>query len=270
MERRPRQRPALRRRRRRRPPRGQRLLHRRAGRRRHPRRRRRRHRPGRRRQRRPLRRGGRRPAAAISSRTKRGTAPGPRRLLALGARHRRHACPAMRHHRRRGASDVCPAMAKRARPGGFSALRSPRSGLTTGVGTCRCRCESHAFPGRCPTARSWPSLRSCMAGQFHDPPAIIKYVGAGSTCDVILRQYGPECAGYGQAFKATNPPSPDAWRHHHQAHNPCCPPFEVNKLYPAAAGTRNQALDCLATRRRCEGRGDRTTRRLWRQRGAAP
>lgn len=95
----------------------------------------------------------------------------------------------------------------------------------------------------------------CMAGQFHNSPAILGYVGPGSTCDVILRGYGPECAGYGQAFKATNPPPPDAWRHHHQAHSPCYPPFEDNKLYPASARNRTpDRLNCLGTGRTCERR----------------
>jgi hypothetical protein len=95
----------------------------------------------------------------------------------------------------------------------------------------------------------------CMAGQFHDAPAAIQYVGAG-TCDVILRQYGPECAGYGQAVPAGAP-----WRHHHQAHNPCWPPFEDNKLYPASARKRApDRLNCLRAGRVCEGRGYRTRR----------
>lgn len=60
----------------------------------------------------------------------------------------------------------------------------------------------------------------CGAGQFHNNAAAIGYGGPGVTCDVMLRQYGPECAGWGGG----NIDGLMVW-HEHQAHSPCFPPF---------------------------------------------
>jgi hypothetical protein len=53
----------------------------------------------------------------------------------------------------------------------------------------------------------------CGAGQFHNSAAAMGYGGPGVTCDGILRQYGPECAGWGAAI------STGSWS------GTCFPPF---------------------------------------------
>ena len=197
MERRPRQRPALRRRRRRRPPRGQRLLHRRAG--------------------DDVIHGGdgddtvqgdadndvlygeagddrqRRSVLAPSAARRQGRdGCWPSGLVIDAMRVPRCATTGDEEHR------TCVqrwrnALARRVQRVTLAPIR-PYDGSRDLQVSMRITRVSRAMPNRA----LWPSLRSCMAGQFHDPPAIIKYVGAGSTCDVILRQYGPSAPATGR------------------------------------------------------------------------
>jgi hypothetical protein len=63
-------------------------------------------------------------------------------------------------------------------------------------------------------------VAGCEVGQFHDPAISYAYTPAGISCDVMLRGYGPECAGWGGGSMYAR-----VGRHPHQAHSPCYPPF---------------------------------------------